>query len=571
MSFQFGNSISFAWKKLLAGDYVVRQFQANKIWEFNTIPTDINYYENNGFNVYRVLYPENHRYFGNVVNISSSLYERPFNIQTLDPKLLWYYADHSYYTVYSDFRMGDFSHDENHKNYLWESSSMFVAPMRTFGEGIKKGSLSLANYNTNPSYSYTLIDDENGNLIDTSFDTTTFVDDGYNLLSVGFNEKYREYNYKNNKSYYISDMSEHNTILSISNPKKINYYSGIPTTDTNESTGVSAAFNGAYISVSDYERFNFNRANNFAFSFWINIPSSQSLENYDHNYLFNKNKIAMAQKGDDHIITSSYTEKFPFDISIRNRTSDYPYSIVFKQQSNIEMMQVTSSLLTTGSWHHVVCQKTGSNYQIYIDGGLNATYNKIITKPVGNDHYFYIAGDGTTDKTFSGSLDEIRVYSKGLTQTEINGLYNNSLVNGYAYQTSRVGNVFYNNGIAIVSDPRPKYKNALLGESGSFDYSGSSYGFDGKFRSTITLYEHEVICKIKKNEFNFTQNPSLFTDINLGPQLIDTYVSHKDFNPYITTIGLYNDNRDLIAIAKLANPLIKRDDVDMNIIVRFDM
>jgi hypothetical protein len=571
VSFQFGNSISFAWKKLSAGDYVVRQFQANKTWEFNTIPTDINYYENNNFNVYRVLYPENHRYFGNVINLSSSLYQRSFDIQTLDPKLLWYYLDHSYYTVYSDFRMADSSHDENPNNILWESSSIFVIPMRVFGEGIKPGSLSLANYSTHPSYSYSLLDDKNGNLLDTSFDTTKFISDSYSLMYVGFNEKYREYNYKNNKTSYVSDTSENNNIISISNPNKINYFSGIPTTDTNEPTGVSAAFNGAYLTVAEYERFNFNRSNNFAFSFWINIPSSQSLETHDHNYLFSKNTITMIQNGDDHIITSSYTEKFPFDISIRNRTSSYPYTINFKQQSNVEIMQVTSSALTTGSWHHVVCQKTGSNYQIYIDGTLNVSYNKIMTKPVNNDHYFYIAGDGTENKTFSGSLDEIRVYSKGLTSTEISYLYNNSLGNGYAYQTSRIGNIFYKNGMVVVSDPRPKYKNALLGESGSFDYSGSTYGFDGRFKSTVTLYEHEFICKIRKNEFNFTQNPSLFSDINLGPKLIDTYASHKDFNPYITTIGLYNDNRDLIAIAKLANPLIKRDDVDMNIIVRFDM
>jgi len=53
--------------------------------------------------------------------------------------------------------------------------------------------------------------------------------------------------------------------------------------------------------------------------------------------------------------------------------------------------------------------------------------------------------------------------------------------------------------------------------------------------------------------------------------LLDTYVSNPYFNPYITTIGLYNKDKELVAVAKLANPLEKRDDVDMNVIVRFDM
>ena len=571
MAFQFGNNISFAWKQLKAGDYTVRHFQANKTWKFNTLSTDVDYYENHGINVYRALYPENSKYFGNVLNLSSDMYRNSYTSQSIDPKQLWYSLDHNYYTVYSDYRMYDYSLDEKYNGYLWETSSIFILPMKNFGEGIKKGSFSINNYNANPSYSYTLVDDEYGNLIDKSFDTTKFVNESYCLLNVGFNEKYREYKYKNNKSIYVLDSSPYNNIINIKNTKKISYHPGIPTTDTAESTGVSAAIHGTYLTVDNYEKFNFNRSNNFAFSFWLNVPASQSIETYNHNYLFNKNRIKMLRVGDDVIETGSYSNRFPFDIYLTNRTAANPYSIVFRQSSDVESMQVTSSMLATGSWNHVICQKTGSNYEIYINGTLNASTNKIMTKTINNDHKFYIAGDGTNDKVLSGSLDEIRIYNKGLTSDDVTYLYNNSSVNGYAYQTARVGNVFYNQGVVVISDPRPKYKNALLGASGSYDYSDLTNGFDGQYKSTTTFFEHEIICKIRKHEYNFTQNPSIFSDINFSPALVNTNVTHKDFNPYITTIGLYNEDRDLIAIAKLANPLIKRDDVDMNIIVRFDM
>jgi len=571
VAFQFGNNISFAWKQLKAGDYTVRHFQANKTWKFNTLSTDVDYYENHGINVYRALYPENSKYFGNVLNLSSDMYRNSYTSQSIDPKQLWYSLDHNYYTVYSDYRMYDYSLDEKYNGYLWETSSIFILPMKNFGEGIKKGSFSINNYNANPSYSYTLVDDEYGNLIDKSFDTTKFVNESYCLLNVGFNEKYREYKYKNNKSIYVLDSSPYNNIINIKNTKKISYHPGIPTTDTAESTGVSAAIHGTYLTVDNYEKFNFNRSNNFAFSFWLNVPASQSIETYNHNYLFNKNRIKMLRVGDDVIETGSYSNRFPFDIYLTNRTAANPYSIVFRQSSDVESMQVTSSMLATGSWNHVICQKTGSNYEIYINGTLNASTNKIMTKTINNDHKFYIAGDGTNDKVLSGSLDEIRIYNKGLTSDDVTYLYNNSSVNGYAYQTARVGNVFYNQGVVVISDPRPKYKNALLGASGSYDYSDLTNGFDGQYKSTTTFFEHEIICKIRKHEYNFTQNPSIFSDINFSPALVNTNVTHKDFNPYITTIGLYNEDRDLIAIAKLANPLIKRDDVDMNIIVRFDM
>jgi hypothetical protein len=40
--------------------------------------------------------------------------------------------------------------------------------------------------------------------------------------------------------------------------------------------------------------------------------------------------------------------------------------------------------------------------------------------------------------------------------------------------------------------------------------------------------------------------------------------------PYITSIGLYNDQAQLLAVAKLATPVQKRNDVDTNFIIRYD-
>ena len=50
-----------------------------------------------------------------------------------------------------------------------------------------------------------------------------------------------------------------------------------------------------------------------------------------------------------------------------------------------------------------------------------------------------------------------------------------------------------------------------------------------------------------------------------------SFVSGSDFSPYITTIGLYNDAGELLAIGKLAQPIKKRNDVDMNFLIRLDL
>ena len=43
-----------------------------------------------------------------------------------------------------------------------------------------------------------------------------------------------------------------------------------------------------------------------------------------------------------------------------------------------------------------------------------------------------------------------------------------------------------------------------------------------------------------------------------------------DFQPYVTTIGLYNDDNDLLMVAKLGKPIVLSSDTDMTFIVKYD-
>jgi hypothetical protein len=532
---------------------------------------EVEYLDNYGIKVYRAFYPENHKYFGNVANISSSLYERVFTTQSLDPKILWYYLDHNYYTEYKSEKQPSFITTDDQITYLAESASLFMIPVGVFGEGIKKGSVSLSNYGS--PYEYTLNDDSAGNLRDTAFDEDKFVNFGNCLLYVGFNEKYREYNTKNNKLDYVLDMSPHRNKVSVYNTKKITYVPGIPITGSSTPTGVGAYFSGSYLRVDSNVNLNFNKKQDFAFSFWMNKKSDQPPGFEGKNYLFNKNSVKKVYKVDDNTLNHTFEEiekessQYPFDISYNNFNS----KLSFRQSSTFQTIEVTSSILANDTWYHVVCQKSGSVYQIWLNGSLNGEVTSSMGYDVGNENVLFIGGSSNTSSFFHGTLDEIRIYNTGIAKEKIPYLYENSLNTGYAYQTSRVGNVFYGTGFFVISDPRPKYANAFLGESGSFDYNGITNGFRGQFRSTATFYEYEIICKIRRGEFNFTQNPSIRIDRAAYTNDLENYVTSSYFNPYITSVGLYDDDDNLLAVAKLANPLEKRDDVDMNVIVRFDM
>ena len=77
----------------------------------------------------------------------------------------------------------------------------------------------------------------------------------------------------------------------------------------------------------------------------------------------------------------------------------------------------------------------------------------------------------------------------------------------------------------------------------------------GKFRiqSEETISSNFVFVRARNNEFNYSSNPSLIT----GSGEIRHNVMINSPQSYVTSVGLYNDNNDLLAIAKLSRPLLK--------------
>ena len=175
-------------------------------------------------------------------------------------------------------------------------------------------------------------------------------------------------------------------------------------------------------------------------------------------------------------------------------------------------------------------------------------------------------------------------------------------------QGIKIGNVFYNQGLVVLTRD-------------SADRLQNDWQLD--YKSTQTIYEHEYLLIANEDEFNVSQNPSAIveigrvtefitasdnkiykTTINPGVkyirkktelptgEIIDYRYSgsvgnkkagfeHWDLSgsvdttgsflaPFITTIGLYDDNCELVAVAKLPQPIKSEPDIPINFIVRFD-
>jgi len=85
---------------------------------------------------------------------------------------------------------------------------------------------------------------------------------------------------------------------------------------------------------------------------------------------------------------------------------------------------------------------------------------------------------------------------------------------------------------------------------------------------------------MRENEFNFTLNPSISSgsvaiSSSIGTfytpgQYLENFATASYFSPYVTTVGLYNNNQELLAVAKLSQPLPVSPTTDTTILINLD-
>lgn len=95
--------------------------------------------------------------------------------------------------------------------------------------------------------------------------------------------------------------------------------------------------------------------------------------------------------------------------------------------------------------------------------------------------------------------------------------------------------------------------------------TSDSYGFQARNSEKVTSTHYFV--RIKNAEYNFSNNPSYVTG-SVGQISQTTFVG--DPKTYITTVGLYNDSQELLAVAKLSQPLLKSFQRESLIRVKLD-
>ena len=145
----------------------------------------------------------------------------------------------------------------------------------------------------------------------------------------------------------------------------------------------------------------------------------------------------------------------------------------------------------------------------------------------------------------------------------------------------KVGDIIYEHGMIILtSDGIPKQDGYGFATYGTSSYGVGDVGFINSFitssnvtcsfSSSFNIYETQYKCTLRENEFNFSQNPTLVSgSSNSG--ILYSFATGSYFSPYVTTVGLYDNNYNLLAVAKLAQPLPTSAVTDTTILINLDL
>ena len=234
---------------------------------------------------------------------------------------------------------------------------------------------------------------------------------------------------------------------------------------------------------------------------------------------------------------------------------------------------------------------TGSMKEVFF-----VNFSRLLTKDEIKKNSFSITfGTGSHTKPFSGSSDatlgpnlanitlqdaKARINGDGVNNADggdYGVLFSNSAGTG-----DGMGVVFYQAGIAVITASvfngisdfavhptkgAQSIRQAITGSSitGSIDAMRrriSNISFNNTTEINSTIY----FCRAPANKFNYSANPTYVS----GSKIRVKNIGQDNPVAYVTTVGLYNAANELLAVAKLSEPLKKSVDNELTIRVRLD-
>lgn len=216
------------------------------------------------------------------------------------------------------------------------------------------------------------------------------------------------------------------------------------------------------------------------------------------------------------------------DFNFAGETSDFFYAISLDRSRYKEKLfpgTFELKLTNGGDTIHLTDNSNDLTTVSYVDAGR--VYD-IISGSAGTSYAAGVTGNTPSNGSYGKFLPDVGVI----------------ILNGKALDGS-----FANGGIGLGTELTSGGTEKNIKKIYSAIKAGASF----KLQSEETISSNFVFVRVRNSEFNYSTNPSNIT--GSGELRHDVMINTPQ--AYITTVGLYNDNNDLLGVAKLSRPLLK--------------
>jgi len=550
-----------AYKQFFPKDYAVVPFNANKQYTFNSASADLN----------------------QIKSFSAKWSSNPIDTFN-EGNIKYQQTDHLFYKNYLTKRYdklgdGDFLHQNR---ILTNEVSIISIPTGLYGHKIKPQSLKL-----HLSNNTILIDDPYGNLIIEGTNLSNYITNPQStLLKIGPDKGFKKYNLNINKrglnkvnklNTYTNNEYDDSIFLNQIYYKNVNFSEKILYSPSHKYPGIDFNGTNSEVKIPHNSKFNFNLDDDFAIEFWVNI---QNNDISNEIYLIGKSTTetvlpsslegpsgtySLSHSGSSQLQDIRSSSPYPFEITVKNDKRNQ--SQIFFKKFDGEIISTVKSDIPTGSLYHVICQTSNKSNQIWINGELRKSITQNLKLPTQNNANIYIGNKGGISNYFSGSLSQIKINNQSLNKQQIQNHYYSSIGSPY------VGNIFYSNGLIVIPTQISKQGIGSVSIEGNFiigEGSGADIIKTLSFQGSHLIYENEYKCTIDESEFNNTLNPTARKLKSINNREISDFATGSLFKPYITTVGLYNENNELLVVGKLGQPIRTSNETDTTIVLRWD-
>ena len=227
------------------------------------------------------------------------------------------------------------------------------------------------------------------------------------------------------------------------------------------------------------------------------------------------------------------------------------YRSLILEDENADFTFGTGNNVLTGSDFWVLSIERANYKQSLFPGSLNL-------KLSGSAGIINLT-DNSLDNPVNTFIGTSRVYQ---LISGSNGTAGSLSGSGYVANSGSYGLVFPDLGTILLNPfalsqsiaVSPSRSNNSDGLNTQRLFNAISLGASFALNSQETITSDYVFVRARNSEFNYSENPS-FISGSTGEVIYSSFINQPQV--YITTIGMYNDSNDLLAVAKMSRPLLK--------------